>query len=105
MKNMEIFPAGDCALVVEFGNRIEEEINDKVHALSVYLKKREVKGIRETLLFVLTPHSFRQRKTAHKEARKSCFWMKGRIVAEVPAGVQYRVARLPVNWRGRLARK
>lgn len=49
MKNMEIFPAGDCALVVEFGNRIEEEINDKVHALSAYLKKREVKGIRETL--------------------------------------------------------
>lgn len=66
---------------------------------------RPGKGIRETLLFVLTPHSFRQRKTAHKEARESCFWMKGRIVAEVPAGVQYRVARLSVNWRGRLARK
>ena len=33
------------------------------------------------------------------------FLKKGRTVAEAPAGVQYRVARLPVNWRGRLARK
>lgn len=49
MKNMEIFPAGDQALVVEFGKCIDDETNNQVHALSDYLKKRDIKGIRETL--------------------------------------------------------
>lgn len=49
MKDMEILPAGDCALVVEFGEKIEEETNNKVHELSAYLKKRSIKGVRETL--------------------------------------------------------
>lgn len=49
MKNVEIFPAGDQALVVEFGKNIDEETNDKVHALSDYLKEHHIKGIRETL--------------------------------------------------------
>ena len=49
MKTMEIFPAGDRALVVEFGKKIEDETNNKVHALSAYLKERRIKGIRETL--------------------------------------------------------
>lgn len=49
MENMEIFPAGDNALVAEFGKGIDEETNDKVHALATYLKGRGIKGIREML--------------------------------------------------------
>ncbi len=49
MKNMEIFPAGDRALVVEFGKSIDDAANNKVHELSDYLKKHNIKGIRETL--------------------------------------------------------
>ena len=56
---------------------------------------------------VLRPHS-QQLSTEGNGSQGSSgklFLKKGRTVAEAPAGVQYRVARLPVNWRGRLARK
>lgn len=49
MRDMKIFPAGDQALVAEFGENIDEEINNKVHALSDYLKERNIRGVRETL--------------------------------------------------------
>ena len=31
MTDVKFFPAGDCAMVVEFGTTIAEEINDKVY--------------------------------------------------------------------------
>lgn len=49
MRDMQILPAGDQALVVEFGKNIDEEINNKVHALSGYIKRQNIKGVRETL--------------------------------------------------------
>ena len=49
MTDVKFFPAGDCAMVVEFGTTIAEEINDKVHALSGWMEKRQVKGVVELL--------------------------------------------------------
>lgn len=44
-----ILPAGDCALVVEFGDRISEELNQKVQALNKELKAADLRGIVETV--------------------------------------------------------
>lgn len=49
MEGMRILPAGDKALVVEFGKDIDEETNRRVHALCAYLKARHIRGVRETL--------------------------------------------------------
>ena len=32
MRSLRFYPAGDCALVAEFGQIIDERINDQVHA-------------------------------------------------------------------------
>ena len=55
----------------------------------------------------LRPHSpqLSTEENGSQGSSGKLFLKKGRTVAEAPAGVQYRVARLPVNWRGRLARK
>lgn len=49
MEEIHILPAGDAALVVEFGKGIDEETNNKVHALSAYIKSGRIRGVRETL--------------------------------------------------------
>lgn len=49
MDDRRILPAGDCALVVEFGDSISEELNRKVQALNEALKKMELMGIVETV--------------------------------------------------------
>ena len=46
---MRIIPAGDEALVVEFGREIDEVINTMVQNLSVKIERAGLKGIRETL--------------------------------------------------------
>ena len=45
----KVLPAGDCALVVEFGDIISEELNRKVQDLNEELKKIELKGVVETV--------------------------------------------------------
>ncbi|GHV86017.1 allophanate hydrolase [Spirochaetia bacterium] len=40
-----MYPAGDCALAVEFGQAILPELNDKVHALAGSLRQKPVAGI------------------------------------------------------------
>ena len=47
MNVIKIFPAGDSALVAEFGNQIDPDINDQVHALALQLKKQHIPGILE----------------------------------------------------------
>ena len=42
---MNIYPLGDRALTLEFGNVIDENINDRVIALFEELKSRKIKGI------------------------------------------------------------
>ncbi len=49
MDDIRFFPAGDCALVAEFGNEIDENINNKVHHLARWISERKVRGIRETI--------------------------------------------------------
>jgi KipI family sensor histidine kinase inhibitor len=38
-------PAGDQALVVEIGDRIDEAVNERVHALALALARRQIAGI------------------------------------------------------------
>ena len=45
----KILPAGDCALVVEFGNEINEALNRKVQCLNEKVAAAHVKGIVETV--------------------------------------------------------
>lgn len=47
--NMKFMPAGDEAMVVEFGNVIDEETNFRVHALAAFVHDREISGVREVL--------------------------------------------------------
>lgn len=49
MFEMRILPAGDLALIVEFGNEISTDCNDKVRLLNQSLRKNEIKGIIETV--------------------------------------------------------
>ena len=41
--------AGDRALVVEFGDKIEEEVNSKIRSLTVAIKQEGIIGINETV--------------------------------------------------------
>lgn len=45
----KILPAGDQALVVEFGNEISEELNRKVQILNKKIKSMDISGIMETI--------------------------------------------------------
>ena len=49
MEDIVFLPAGDCALVAEFGNEIDENINNKVHALAQWITARKVRGVIEVL--------------------------------------------------------
>lgn len=49
MSEVRILPAGDMALVAEFGNEISTACNDRVRQLNQNLKKSKVKGIIETI--------------------------------------------------------
>jgi KipI family sensor histidine kinase inhibitor len=42
---MDIYPAGDCALCVEFGQEISPAINNKVQALARSLRKKPLAGV------------------------------------------------------------
>lgn len=49
MTNVKFFPAGDHAMVVEFGNIIAENINQKVHALAGWIEEKQIEGVVELL--------------------------------------------------------
>ena len=49
MNDIIFYPAGDCALVAEFGREIDEEINNKVHALAQWIIARKIRGVKEVL--------------------------------------------------------
>jgi inhibitor of KinA len=44
-----IFALGDTALVIDFGNEIDEPVNQLVHSLFYYFKNNQVPGIIETV--------------------------------------------------------
>lgn len=45
MQNIKITPAGDSALLIEFGNTINEEINRKIKTVVQLMRDRDVEGI------------------------------------------------------------
>lgn len=47
MNEMRLLPAGDRALAAEFGNTIDPEINNRVHALAGRILQEQVSGILE----------------------------------------------------------
>ena len=47
MESLRLMNAGESALVAEFGNTIDPEINSKVHALAGRLTQESIPGIRE----------------------------------------------------------
>ena len=49
MDNMKILPAGDRALVADFGNVISEDVNRKVNVLKKSLLAAKVAGVREMI--------------------------------------------------------
>ena len=49
MTNVKFFPAGDHAMVVEFGSIIAENINQKVHALADWIEEKQIEGVVELL--------------------------------------------------------
>jgi KipI family sensor histidine kinase inhibitor len=49
MSRVRFFPAGDSALIAEFGSEIAPEINAKVSALAASLRQRPLRGVVETV--------------------------------------------------------
>ena len=47
--NVKIMPAGDAALVVEFGDIIDENVNAHVHALARKIEEQHIEGIMEVV--------------------------------------------------------
>ena len=47
--SLRLIPAGDEAIVAEFGETIDEETNQKVHILSAWISDRKITGVRELL--------------------------------------------------------
>lgn len=49
MNDISFFPAGDSALVAEFGREIDAGINAQVHAMAAWITARRLRGVREVL--------------------------------------------------------
>lgn len=49
MQTVRFYPAGDCALVAEFGQVIDENINEQVHGMARWLREQRIPGVEEVL--------------------------------------------------------
>lgn len=49
MRSIRFYPAGDCALVAEFGQIIDETVNDQVHGMARWLQAQRIPGVQEVL--------------------------------------------------------
>jgi allophanate hydrolase subunit 1 len=49
LMNARFLPAGDTALIVEFGNRVDRELSDRVLRLSAVVRASKIPGIVETV--------------------------------------------------------
>src|ERR1051326_4282610 len=47
--NVRFFPAGDAGLVVEFGDRIERELSERVLHLNALVREAKIPGVVETV--------------------------------------------------------
>ena len=71
-KPYNIFPLGDAALIIDFGNVIDESINKLVHAVFHELLKDPIPGVIETVpaycsLTIYYDVLFVRKKTGAKE--------------------------------------
>jgi KipI family sensor histidine kinase inhibitor len=99
---MEIYPAGDCALCVEFGETIAPEINDRVHALAKSLRRRPIPGVRDlapayaSLLVCFDPLRISSRRLAARLENRAA-----KVRNDLSAGGK--IVRIPVCYEGDLA--
>lgn len=99
MPNMKILPAGDCALTVEFGNEISEEINGRVMAMDDAIRSADLFGVTETvptyrsLLVCYNPRRVRFGPLSRRIRR-----LAGKL--EDTAGHPKRVVEIPVCYGG-----
>lgn len=49
MGTIDFAPAGDSALVAEFGREIDDAVNEQVHAMSQWIAAKRIRGIKEVL--------------------------------------------------------
>ena len=49
MEPVRYYPAGDTALVAEFGQQIDAHINDRVHAMAHWIRETRLRGITEVI--------------------------------------------------------
>jgi inhibitor of KinA len=49
LPSYKIFPLGDAALIIDFGNVIDESINKLVHAVFYQLQKDPIPGMIESV--------------------------------------------------------
>lgn len=70
--DFEIKPAGDEALLAEFGNEISDDINLKVYRMRDWIGRQRIKGIKEmlptfrSLLIYYSPKEIGYKELAHK---------------------------------------
>jgi KipI family sensor histidine kinase inhibitor len=74
--SMEIYPAGDCALCVEFGQEISPALNKRVHALARSLREKPVAGVSDlvpaysSLLVCFDPLAISSRRLGRELRRR-----------------------------------
>jgi KipI family sensor histidine kinase inhibitor len=97
-----ISPAGDCALMVEFGNSIDPEINNRVCSLAENLREKPIRGIYDTvpayasLLVCFDPSVI--------SCRKLTLQLRSRVKQKLPAGKNGgSIVSIPVCYEGELA--
>jgi KipI family sensor histidine kinase inhibitor len=104
-----IYPAGDCALTVEFGTAISPELNDQVHALARSLREKSPPGLcgmvpaYASLLVYFDPLRISSRRLAAVLRRRIRRLKKLRPAAAVSAvaGAQMgKTIRIPVCYEG-----
>lgn len=100
MPEMKILPAGDCALAVEFGSEISEEINGRVTAMDDAVRAANLYGVTETvptyrsLLVCYNPRRVRFGPLSRRLRR-----LAGPLGGA--AGRPKRVVEIPVRYGGR----
>ncbi len=99
MDGTVFLPVGDCALTVEFGNEISEEINGKVRMLAMALKSAAIPGVLEwvptyrSLLVCYDPSIISCRRLIFKLRR-----LQGRAGRDTHSG--WRIWEVPVCYGG-----
>lgn len=99
MTAIRFYPAGDCALVAEFGREIDEQINDRVQIMGRWIQEQRFRGVAEVI------PTFRSLMICYDPGKVSY----GRLVkqlqrcpfaAAADAGKEKKVHRIPVCYDG-----